>query len=162
MRQFALLCFVLFAFGCTKSTYNRYVIVNNSSYPLTIVNYDTSYYLKKDTIYIGVDSIYEDIAENNGRARIVSNIFYKHSGDKISDSLKIFFGTEKVLCFYSKPQLSEPENRNLLDVKKSFKKQNCRNPQGCDYYYVITDEDFEKAMKQNIIQPEDCAFSSIP
>ena len=53
---------------------------------------------------------------------------------------------KKVLCFYSKPKLSEPENRNMLDVKKSFVKQTCRNPKGCDYYYILTDEDFEKAM----------------
>lgn len=137
---------LLLLIGCTKHSYNRYIIENKSSYPITIVNFDTSYYLKTDTIYIGVDSIYEDIVDNNGKAREILNIFHKHTGDLISDSIKIFFSTKKVLCFYSKPKLSEPENRNMLDVKKSFVKQTCRNPKGCDYYYILTDEDFEKAM----------------
>lgn len=144
MKNYILLFILSLFIGCTKHSYNRYIIENDSDYSITIVNYDTTYFLKTDTIFIEKGSFYEDIAEHNYKAIKISNIFHIHSRKTTSDSIKVFFDTLKVLSFYIQLE-SEQQKRNLLYVKESFEKQNCREPQGCDYYYKITNKDFENA-----------------
>ncbi|MCQ2959452.1 MAG: hypothetical protein MJ198_04600 [Bacteroidales bacterium] len=134
---------VLFSISCRESCrYNLYEIKNDSNYAITIVNYDYNGINPIiDTVKIAPKSSFcSEVSRNCKTPSVATNIFCNNYG--VSDSIKIFFDTLRVTIFYSIPEFSEPRNRNLLDPSSCFRKNGCRKNNGCNYIYVITDEDY--------------------
>ena len=148
MRKLLLpISLLLFLSSCDEQKTNIYNIVNDSSYPVTIVNYKDS---ARDTISLqkneGTYSLSPSRYGRHSTPPPLYDFFHITMDRELSDSAKIYFDTSKVLNFYSMPSVSEPIDRNILDVEHSFQKQRCsKDGESCNFIYEITDEDYERA-----------------
>jgi len=146
MRKLLLpISLLLFLSSCDEQKTNIYNIVNDSSYPVTIVNYKDS---ARDTISLqkneGTYSLSPSRYGRHSTPPPLYDFFHITMDRELSDSAKIYFDTLKVLNFYSMPSVSEPIDRNILDVEHSFKRDDSHND-NYSYTYKITDDDYERA-----------------
>ena len=133
----------LFLSSCVKQYTNRYYIENNSSHSIIILNFKNNII---DSVFLSPTADTCNKYTSYAHPTYLYDFFRRTIHRELSDSAKIYFDTSKVLNFYSMPSVSEPIDRNILDVEHSFQKQRCsKDGESCNFIYEITDEDYERA-----------------
>ncbi len=147
---------LIFLMGCEKVYYWEYVILNKTSYTITIKGYDR------------IDLNYKRLTEINGSAEtIVIQPFQKYettrarglNGDPLGvfenmgiDSVNIIFNNEKILIQQcDEPSLTVCSNiiKNVADYDNEYTKEKTGRSSGENEYrftYTLTEEDYNNAV----------------
>ncbi len=114
MRKLLLpISLLLFLSSCDKQYTNRYYIENNSSHSIIILNFKNNII---DSVFLSPTADTCNKYTSYAHPTYLYDFFRRTIHRELSDSAKIYFDTSKVLNFYSMPSVSEPIDRNILDV----------------------------------------------
>lgn len=122
--------------GMFKCDTVKYTITNQSDYDILIVGYlgNTS-----DSIPISSKTSHEIIKGGGECSNGTVGFFNLYN---VADSASIIFDNSKIITYYNKDFSQE----NILQYHSSNFETNCSKNKGCDYEYIITNDQYNVAL----------------